>query len=175
MVRGVSFLFFHRLTLPNNQNGTGHLSFFNFTRQYYSHKNKLIVSQDTVLDTFLDPPVNTDNHTEGGEELTRQVEAVVEEALGRFSDRITRVEVHLTDENSSSKCGDNDKRCVMEARLAGRQPITVTDQGATLEQALDGAADKPEKTLKRSLGRLDEPKGRTRATALFPERDSLSL
>jgi len=105
--------------------------------------------------------VSTDNHIEGGEELTRQVEAVVEGALGRFSDRITRVEVHLTDENSSSKSGDNDKRCVMEARPAGHQPITVSDQGASLEQALDGAADKLEKTLRRTFGRLDDPKGRT--------------
>ncbi len=91
--------------------------------------------------------VNTDNHIEGSAELTRQVEAVVEETLGRFSDRITRVEVHLTDESSSSKARDNDKRCVMEARLAGLQPITVSHQGAALEQALDGAADKLAKTL----------------------------
>jgi len=105
--------------------------------------------------------INTDNHVAGGEKLTRQVEAVVEGALGRFSDRITRVEVHLSDENSSSKSGDHDKRCVMEARLADLQPITVSDQGATLEQALDGAADKLEKTLKRTLGRLDDHKGRT--------------
>lgn len=105
--------------------------------------------------------VNTDNHIEGGEELTRQVEAVVEGALGRFGERITRVEVHLTDESSSSKSRDNDKRCVMEARLTSLQPITVSHQGASLEQALDGAADKLEKTLKRTLGRLDDPKGRT--------------
>lgn len=73
-----------------------------------------------------------------------------------------RVEVHLTDENSGSKSVDNDKRCVMETHLAGLQPITVTDQSATLEQALGGAAHKLEKTPKRTLGRLDDPKGRTR-------------
>ena len=105
--------------------------------------------------------VSTDNHIEGSEELSRDVEAVVEGALGRFADRITRVEVYLTDENSSSKSGDNDKRCVMEARLGGLQPITVTNQGGTLEHALNGAADKLERTLKRTLGRLDDPKGRT--------------
>ena len=105
--------------------------------------------------------VSTDSNIHGSEEMTRQVEAVVEGALGRFGDRITRVEVHLTDENSSSKSGDNDMRCVMEARLVGMQPITVSHQGASLEQALDGAADKLEKTLKRTLERLDDPKGRT--------------
>jgi ribosome-associated translation inhibitor RaiA len=105
--------------------------------------------------------VNNDNYVEGGEELTRQVEGVVEGALRRFSDRITRVEVHLTDENGSQEFGDSDKRCVMEARLAGLQPITVIAEGSSLEQALDGAADKLEKTLKRTLGRLDDPTGRT--------------
>jgi ribosome-associated translation inhibitor RaiA len=105
--------------------------------------------------------VNTDNHTAGSDGLTRHVENVVESALGPFGDRITRVEVHLTDENGSRKTGENDKRCVMEARLAGLQPITVSDSGASLEQALNGAADKLEKTLKRTLGRLDDPRGRT--------------
>jgi ribosome-associated translation inhibitor RaiA len=49
----------------------------------------------------------------------------------------------------------------MEARLAGLQPITVSDDASSLEQALDGAAAKLEKTLNRTLGRLDDPKGRT--------------
>ena len=105
--------------------------------------------------------VNTDNQTAGSAELTRQVEGVVEVALGRFSGRITRVEVHLTDENGSQKTSESDKRCVMEARLAGLQPIAVSAEGSSLEQALDGAADKLEKTLKHTLGRLDDPKGRT--------------
>lgn len=105
--------------------------------------------------------VNTDNHTDGSAELTRQGQDVVEESLGRFGDRITRVEVHLSDENSSEKSGGNDKRCVMEARLSGLQPITVSDEGSSLEQVLTGAADKLETTLKRTLGRLDDPKGRT--------------
>ncbi|MHB8864246.1 MAG: HPF/RaiA family ribosome-associated protein [Pirellulaceae bacterium] len=105
--------------------------------------------------------VNTDRHIEGSAELTRRVEAVVEGALGRFGDRVTRVEVHLSDTNSSQKSGDADKRCVMEARVAGLKPIAVSDDGASLEQVLDGAADKLEKTLRRALGRLDDPKGRT--------------
>jgi ribosomal subunit interface protein len=105
--------------------------------------------------------VNTDNHVEGSDNLTRQVEAAVEDALGRFGDRITRVEVQLTDQNSSAKTGDDDKRCAMEARLAGLKPITVSARGASLEQAIDAATDKLRKTLDRTLGRLDERKGRT--------------
>jgi ribosome-associated translation inhibitor RaiA len=105
--------------------------------------------------------VNTDSHIQGGQELSSLVEATVQQALGRFGDRITRVEVHLSDENSLAKEGDNDKRCVMEARAAGLAPITVTDQGATLEQVIDGAADRLAKTLARTVERLADPKGRT--------------
>ena len=105
--------------------------------------------------------VNTDNQVHGTAELIRHVESVVDGTFSRFGEQITRVELHLSDENSSHKSGDNDKRCVMEARLSGLQPITVNSQGSSIEQALSGAADKLEKVLDRTLGRLDDRKGRT--------------
>lgn len=105
--------------------------------------------------------LRTDNHIETTDELTEQVNAVVDNALGRFRQRITRVEVHLTDESSSAKSRDDDKRCVMEARLAGRQPVAVTNHGATVEVAMHGAANKLRTLLDRTLGKLEDPKGRT--------------
>jgi hypothetical protein len=65
------------------------------------------------------------------------------------------------DESSSSKARDDDKRCVMEARPAGLQPITVSHQGATLDQALNGCANKLVRLLDGTAGRLGDPKGRT--------------
>jgi ribosome-associated translation inhibitor RaiA len=97
--------------------------------------------------------VNTDNNIEGREEMAARVEAVVEDALSRFSDQITRVEVHLSDENSH-KSGQNDKRCMMEARLENRRPTAVTHQAATLDQAISGAADKLKTVIESTLGRL---------------------
>lgn len=118
--------------------------------------------------------VNTDSHIEGSATLTHEAEAIVQQALGRFGDRITRVEVYLSDENSSQKFGDADKRCVIEARLGGVQPITVSHQGSSLDQALGGAADKLEKTLKRTLRRKDSLfKRRARARAEFTAVDPL--
>jgi ribosome-associated translation inhibitor RaiA len=104
--------------------------------------------------------VTTDNNIVGSEKLTGQVDDVVADFLARFSDRITRVEVYLADENSRAKSGQNDKRCTMEARVAGHQPVAVTEQGPSLDQAIRGAAEKLEKTLDRTLGRLDDRKGR---------------
>jgi ribosome-associated translation inhibitor RaiA len=105
--------------------------------------------------------VNTDNHTQGSDELTQRVEDLVEGALARFGDRITRVEVQLSDQNSGQKSGGADKRCSMEARLTGLQPIVVSADAPSHDQALNSAANKLEKTLQRTLGRLDNPKGRT--------------
>jgi len=98
--------------------------------------------------------INTDSNIEGNDQLTRQVEAVVRDALGRFSAQITRVEVNLRDENSDKKSGAEDKRCVLEARLAGRQPIAVSHEAMTIEQAVDGAAEKMKRSLDSTLGRL---------------------
>jgi ribosome-associated translation inhibitor RaiA len=104
--------------------------------------------------------INTDSHIEGREELLRTVETEVEGTLGRFARQITRVEVHLNDENSH-KGGTNDKRCMMEARLAGMQPIAVTHHAATIEEAVDGAAGKLARTLDRTLGKLRDSHDRT--------------
>ena len=99
--------------------------------------------------------INTDNNIEGSDELTQQTQVAVESALERFAQRITRVEVHLSDENSSHK-GGTDKRCVMESQLEGMQPVAVTDQAENMEQAVNGAADKLEKLLDHELGRLSD-------------------
>ena len=103
---------------------------------------------------------NTDAHIEATEALTAQVRATVEQALKRFSEQITRVEVHSSDENAD-KNGPQDQRCMMEARLEGRQPVAVTDRAATLEQAVHGAAQKLVRLLDSMLGRLQDHREKT--------------
>ncbi|MGR6034654.1 MAG: HPF/RaiA family ribosome-associated protein [Candidatus Nitrosoglobus sp.] len=97
--------------------------------------------------------VNTDSNIKNGEGLAQQVRTTVVSALERFGDRITRVEAHLSDENSH-KFGTDDKRCLLEARLAGLQPIAASHQAATLQQAIDGAAEKLKSAIDSTLGRL---------------------
>ena len=98
--------------------------------------------------------VHTDPNIESSPALTSHVEALVATAVERFASRISRVQVHLGDENSASKGGARDKRCMMEARLDGRPPIAVTQQAATLQAAMDGAAAKLERAIDSMLGRL---------------------
>ena len=99
--------------------------------------------------------VNTDHHIKGHEALMTSVRATVENALSRFSDHITRVEVHLSDDNGGKR-GPDDKRCVMEARLEGRQPVAVTHEAATVDEAVDGAAGQFARVIEHTLGRLHD-------------------
>ncbi len=97
--------------------------------------------------------VNSDHHITGSQSVTARVEGIVHDALDRFGARITRVEVHLNDVNGA-KLGDRDKRCMMEARVGGLKPIAVNHQARTLREALEAAADKLERAVDRTLGRV---------------------
>ena len=100
---------------------------------------------------------NTDHNIPGTEKLADRVRTVVEASLGRYADRITRVEIHVSDENGD-KSGQYDKRCMLEARLAGRQPTAVTHHAATVDLAVDGAVEKLMRSLDSTLSRVDEPR-----------------
>ena len=100
--------------------------------------------------------LSTDGNIDGRDALATQIDEVVKNALSRFSDQITRVEVHLSDQNSDKKEGDDDMRCMMEARLEGRKPIAVTNHAATVDQAFDGAAEKLARLIESTLGRLHD-------------------
>ncbi len=102
--------------------------------------------------------VDTDHNIEGSEKFTHQVEAEVRTALHRYADQITRVEVYLSDENGGkSVCAD--KRCLIEARPAGHQPLTASHDAPTLLAALEGAGGKLAHLLASTLGRLHHHKG----------------
>ena len=97
--------------------------------------------------------VNTDHNIPGHEALVTRVEETVNKALQRFGTQITRVEVHLSDDNGN-KSGANDKRCVMEARLEGHQPLVASHHAESVKQAYSGAATKLKTALTHALGKL---------------------
>ncbi len=94
---------------------------------------------------------NTDKNVTGSEDLIASSTSLISEELCRFSDQISRVEVHLSDENGKKE-GLNDKRCMLEARLEGRQPIAITNHANTHEKSVSGAIDK----LMASLDKIHE-------------------
>ncbi|MFA6467601.1 MAG: HPF/RaiA family ribosome-associated protein [Bacteroidota bacterium] len=99
--------------------------------------------------------INTDKNIKGHEAYRQRLSDDLQVALLRLSRHITRVEVHLTDENGP-KIGVNEKRCVIEARMEGRQPIAVTHYGITADQAFSGATEKLIKMVENISDRLQD-------------------
>lgn len=108
--------------------------------------------------------VHTDDKIQGGESLAHWIQEETVSRLSRFREHITRVEVFLTDEDAG-KSGNNDKRCRLEARPAGRQPVTVTADADKLADAFTSAADKLVRALDHDLGRAKDHGRETIRTA----------
>jgi ribosome-associated translation inhibitor RaiA len=97
--------------------------------------------------------LNTDKNIAGDERLESYLSSIIKEELSNFSDHITRIEVHLADENSL-KNGEDDKRCMFEARIENKQPIAVTSHANTVEAAVTDALEKLKASLETIEGRL---------------------
>ena len=49
--------------------------------------------------------VNSDHHITGSPSVAERVDAILEDSIGRFGDRITRVEVYMSDVNGPKHGG----------------------------------------------------------------------
>lgn len=98
--------------------------------------------------------VNSSNHFESNARLDQWVRSTLQTSLERYEEDLTRIEVHLRDENGA-KPGPHDKRCQMEARVKGHDPISATHKAETLDLAINGAAEKLNHALSHALDKLN--------------------
>ena len=105
--------------------------------------------------------IRTDKNIEGGEALADHVRIVVEKTLYHYAERLSRVEVHLSDVNGE-KSGTEDHTCTMEARPNGMDPVAATHKASNVHQAVDGAAKSLANLLRTRFGKLDDRKGAAR-------------
>jgi len=110
--------------------------------------------------------LHSDPNTDGGHLMAEHLNDVVKKALGRFGERVTRVEAHLSDVNSATRSSDNDIHCTLEARLNGLDPIIVKDQAGNAHQAIDGALRKLKRAVGTELEKHDTQGHRTQPGAL---------
>ena len=73
--------------------------------------------------------LNTHYNISGSEEMRETLKTVIKDTFDRFREHITRLEVKFRDE-SSYQYSKNDRRSIVEARLKGMQPLTVTSDKA---------------------------------------------
>ena len=103
--------------------------------------------------------VNSNRSIAIGESFERWATDELNASFGRFKDVITRIEVHMSDENGD-RPGIDDKRCVIEARLANREPVAVNHQAANQDEAFRGASDKLKRLIEHTLGKMRDHRGR---------------
>ena len=99
--------------------------------------------------------INIDKNLAGEKRSSDFFTSQIAEALQRFESHITRIEVHLKDENGEKE-GFNDISCLLEARLEGRQPIAITNQADTMDLAVTGAIDKIKTAIETILGKIQK-------------------
>lgn len=95
-------------------------------------------------------------------EFKADVEAILTKGLARYAERITRIEIHFEDANGPK--GGVDHQCRLEARLAGMQPVIVSDAAEETFGALRGAIGKMDRLLDSTLGKQKDVKGSTSAS-----------
>ena len=99
---------------------------------------------------------NSEKNITGKAKFSAPIINLISAKLNIFSDKISRVEVHLTNEECEI---DNpmDKRCMMEARFAGMQPVAVTNMAETHEKAVGGAVELLRTSLMAIMGHMKNP------------------
>ena len=100
---------------------------------------------------------NSDSSVMGTENVAERIEAAVREKLARFEDRLTRVEIHVRDENAG-KGGADDKACTIEARPRSGKPLGVTGHADKVDDAARKAASTLAQRLERHFGKEERHK-----------------
>ena len=95
---------------------------------------------------------NSDSSVMGTENVAERIEAKVREKLARYEERLTRLEIHVHDENAH-KHGHDDEACTIEARPRGGKPIGVTEGASTVDDAARKAASTLAQRLNRHFGK----------------------
>jgi hypothetical protein len=115
--------------------------------------------------------VNSDRTIDVDANLTAWVKEDATRILKRFEAKLMRVEIHLTDIDNQ-KAGRADKRCLVEVRPAGDNPLTASATTATTESAVDQALRKMQRSLTTFFGRKGRPATEVAAQVSKPQKST---
>lgn len=99
--------------------------------------------------------INTDNNIEGSENMEAYYTEQLEHGLKHYSEYITRLEVHVSDQNAD-KGGADDIQCRIEARVRNQEPVMVEAQEENQEAALANAIDKMQAVMRKMKGKMTD-------------------
>lgn len=81
------------------------------------------------------------------------------ETLKRFKSEITRVDVHMSEENAKG-INPAHVRCLLQAALAKHEAVVASENAATVDEAFRGATQKLKHALDHVLGKLQDHRNR---------------
>jgi hypothetical protein len=96
--------------------------------------------------------VNSDSSIAMDARLAKYIVGEASELLDRFSDGLTRVEIHVADIDRG-KTGKVDKRCLVEVRPRQMKPLVASAQTKDLKTSVNQAMRKMVRALNTTLGK----------------------
>ena len=99
--------------------------------------------------------LHVDTNSDGSPAMTQHIEDVVNAALGRFGERVTRVDVHLSEAEGHALTSAGSIRCTLEARVVGLETIFVTDHADDAHRAIEGGVRKLKRAVGAAIGKHD--------------------
>ncbi|MFU9045627.1 HPF/RaiA family ribosome-associated protein [Acinetobacter tibetensis] len=102
--------------------------------------------------------IRTDKNIQNNDRLISYVRAELNQEFQRHSERITHFSVHLSDENGV-KGGDDDIKCMIEARPAGLKPVVVNHKAHNVDTAFHGAMERLKRSLEHVFEKRENPRG----------------
>lgn len=102
--------------------------------------------------------LNSNHHIKISSADAEEMEQAIRDRLGRFADWLTRVEVHLSNQDGS-KSDETDARCSLEVRPEGRDPVITTADAPDQLASVNAALRSMMTVLERERGRLTSRKG----------------
>lgn len=112
--------------------------------------------------------LHTDPNTDGSAAMSEHLNQIVTDALGRFGERLIRVEAHLSDQNGKNKAGDDDIHCLFEATLVGEPAIIVKAAAGNAHQAIAEALRKLKRAVDTAIARHDPSRPHAQGVAPDP-------
>lgn len=97
--------------------------------------------------------INTDKNLDLQQDYAAKISETLQQGLSRFEEHLTRLEVHLSDENAE-KYSKDDKKCLIEARPKGKQPIVVSAHSDNYDKALHDAMAKMKSSLDHMVDKM---------------------
>ncbi|HAI13853.1 MAG TPA: ribosome-associated translation inhibitor RaiA [Phycisphaerales bacterium] len=99
--------------------------------------------------------------------INNHVQQRIAQAIKTGLKQITRIDVHLHDDSGPCKSGTSDKRCTIEMRLAGMDPMSIEQHGNDMYAVINQATRKLQQSLIKTRSRQRDHRAQMRHVAMM--------